>query len=76
MDIEIHTIYHNAEAGFDIRAVPNPDHRGEPGDRFVVQTRPYTNAPWERPSDRCGDADSACQRVADYLTWTQSPYSR
>ena len=76
MAIELDTVYHNSEAGFDVRAVANPDYRGEPGDRFVVHTRPHTDAPWERPADRCSDADSACERVAVFLTWAQSPYSR
>jgi hypothetical protein len=76
MDIEINAVYRNHEAGFDVRAVPNPDHRGEPGDRFVVQTRVDVNTPWERPLDRCSDADSACKRVAACLTWTRSPHSR
>jgi hypothetical protein len=76
MDIELNAVYRNYEAGFDVRAVSNPDYHGGPGDRFVVQTRLDANTPWDRPVERCSDAGSACERVADYLTWTQSPYSR
>lgn len=76
MDIKIDTIYHNGEAGFDVRAVANPDYRGASGDRFVVQTRPHGASPWERPADRCSDAESACERVAVFLTRTESPHSR
>jgi hypothetical protein len=76
MNIETSVVYHNFDAGFDVRAVPNPDHCGEPGDRFVVQTRIDANTPWERPVERCSDAGAACERVAEYLTWTQSPHSR
>jgi hypothetical protein len=74
-DIEINAVYRNYEAGFDVRAVPNPDYRGGAGDRFVVQMRPDIQSPWERPVDRYDDADSACERVAEYLTWTKSPFS-
>lgn len=75
-DIELGTVYRNHEAGFDVRAVPNPDYHGGTGDRFVVQTRVDVNTPWERPLDRCSDEDSVRQRVADCLTWTRSPHSR
>jgi hypothetical protein len=74
-DFEINAVYRNYEAGFDVRAVPNPDYRGGAGDRFVVQMRPEIGTPWERPVDRCRDAESACERVAKYLTWTHSPFS-
>jgi hypothetical protein len=74
-DIEINAVYRNYEAGFDVRAVANPDYRGGPSDRFVVQMRPDIHEPWDRPVDRCSDADTACERVAVYLTWTRSPFS-
>ena len=74
-DIEINPVYRNYDAGFDVRAVPNPDCRDGSGDRFVVQMRPDIHSPWERPVDLCSDADSACERVAEYLTWNKSPFS-
>lgn len=74
-DIEINAVYRNYEAGFDVRAVPNPDYRDGSDDRFVVQMRPDIQSPWEMPVDRCSEAASACERVAEYLTWNKSPFT-
>ncbi len=72
-DIQIGNVYRNEQARFDVRAILNPGALGQPGYRFIIQTRPSRKRAWAPAVFTSNSAERTRERVVTYLNGLRDP---